>query len=192
MKKNYVLEKNINFLKENSSDIAEIDDFLKCYLESDDDLEFEIQVKAMVFSEFKDIYTKGVLEYGDFVASKQPWNKKFNDVLATRHKRVGNIERYGELMGFTFSRKILQDYLEYFKRNKTEFPDILKFIENYANKYSDYKVDIYASFFSVFKDIYTKDVLPYGEYVAKSSPANIKFITVFADRYKKVTGENYS
>jgi len=152
--------------------------------------EYELEIKEIMFSKLKDIYTKEVIPYAEEVLQKKQKNKNFIKVLATRYKRIGDFKKYRALnhinKKFIFQefKKELLSLIE----TKTPINQIVKSIDEEISLFPNKKLPIAKVAFGVLKDKYTRDSLRYGEIVIENKK-DISFLQVFLTRCKKIRDE---
>lgn len=149
----------------------------------------EIVLNRLLFSLLKDSHMKESVQYGEKVIQNEK-DIKFMEVLATRHKWLGNKERY---------KAIKQDI------NKLDQSNIIgSYYQNLEEIYHSYGVDeaevylqqivsespkytnqLYKKFFTIAKDRDLYKALEYAEKVLTvyNDPA---FLSVVIKRYNKI------
>ena len=156
-----------------------------------------ILYKKAFFVLLKDIDTDIVLKYGEDIV-KEEKDLNFIKVLAIRYKRVNNYVKYNALMSQYFQDELLHEnrnnellrmvrdrILELIKEQRT-FISIEDYILLKIKQYPDDEIEIKKLFFREIKDIYTKEVLPYGVEVVEKGFADNMFKQVVEKRQKNI------
>jgi len=169
-----------------------------------------IKYKRAFFVMIKDIAPQVAVKYGEDVI-KEDEDLSFIKVLAVRYKRIGNHQRYNELMNKYFSTKktnnktrvepkvnkketkilkTIKKRLNEFVGLKRKFPSIEKYINQKIKENPNLELEIKKLAFIIFKDIYTEDVLPYAQELIENDYVDNKFIKVYEKRLQKLQEKN--
>jgi len=143
-----------------------------------------IKYKKAFFALVKDVDLELAIKYAEDVI-KEEQDPKFMKVLAVRYKRAGDNKKYEYYMDKKIPLLELQQTIQNFIDTHESFETIEAYIRSFKNEHTALENMIDKVVFSKLKDIYTKEVLPYGEAVV-SKEYDVKFIKVLATRYKRV------
>lgn len=149
-----------------------------------------IQYKKIFFTVYKDIETKEALLIGTEIYELLD-DDKFTTVLAARYKRVGDMEKYTEIISK------IKDSKE--KKSKIERNKIAKFLDSCTSQESvenqlieilncklEEQIARYKIIFSTLKDNYTLLATKYGMLYFNHNPLDIKFSNILLKRLKKL------
>jgi len=190
--KNFFSKKNLKYIEakeifllliSDSSDIKKAENKLQklCKMFPEDCIKY----KRAFFSVVKDIDTSFAVKLGEEILKKEE-DHSFIKVLASSYKKLGDIKRYTELMQKVSPMRIIRKELESLIQKKKSFTVIDKYIALKVKEFPLYNLEIMKLSFSLLKDIYTKDVMPYADRVlAEGSPPE-NFKKVVALRYKRL------
>jgi glycosyltransferase involved in cell wall biosynthesis len=123
-----------------------------------------LKYKKAFFVLIKDIDLKLAVKYGEEIIQKE-FDESFINVLAVRYKRIGNEKRYQQLKNKLSLLPNIRKRLKELLNEERKFHSIEKYINLKISEFPDFELEIKKLSFALLKDIYTKEVIPYGKYV---------------------------
>jgi len=153
-----------------------------------------LSYKKVFFSVFKDIEVLAAIEVGEELMQDNP-KASFVKVLAVRHKRVGNLERYKELLISIDEVKVKTEDKKIYLYNTNSIvteleqctleQDAIEVIADLIQTFPDKKEDIYKICFSTLKDKYTKVAIIYGKKYIYANPLENRFLEILLKRMQQ-------
>jgi len=173
----------LNGMLQKGMPINELEHFLLEFIEENpsDTLKY----KKAFFALIKDIDLKKAVVYGEDII-KQEQDPKFIKVLAVRYKRLGLDKKYDLYINHKVPVAEFKNKIDEIKNKEEDFGIVEKYIKSFIETYPYLENQANKIVFSKLKDLYTKDVLPYGEKVIQKEKDNYGFMKVLANRYKRI------
>lgn len=178
----YQVNKQLKLMVEEKEVYASMEKYIDLKIKEFPRLKKEIS--KIAFSMFKDSHTLEALKYGEDAIDDKT-NSKFIKVLAIRYKRLNKINRYNQLMKKIFPPEQIEKQLKKMFEEKRNFSSIQKYIDLKLSEYPKQGELLKRLVFVIFKDRYTKEVLPYAEELLTENSSDA-FIKVVAIRYQRV------
>ena len=141
--------------------------------------------KKAFFYSIKKYDVRKALSYGEELILLDN-NTLFIKDLAKMYKDLGKNKRHDQLIDMISPLIRIERRLQGFVEEKRKFNSIEKYIKLKVIEFPDEKFAIYKVMFSILKDIYTEEVLPYIEEVLAEEEVSDKFLRVVAVRYKRI------
>ena len=141
--------------------------------------------KKAFFYSIQKYDTRKALIYGEEILLLEE-DVLFIKALAKLYKDLGKNKRYNQLIDMVSPLIRVESRLEDFVKEKRTFSSIEKYIKLKVIEFPNERLGIYKVMFSVLRDLYTEEVLPYIEEVIAEEELSDKFLRVIAIRYKRI------
>ena len=125
------------------------------------------------------------LNYGEEILLLED-NAFFVKTLAKMYKDLGKVKRHDQLLDTISPLLRIENRLLEFLKEKRKFNSIEKYIKLKVREFPNERLGIYKVMFSVLRDLYPEEVLPYIEEVLAEEELSDKFLRVVAVRYKRI------